>query len=201
MFIALEGIDGAGKTTQVETVADVLKEHYNGVVKTRCPGGTKLGGVIRQELLNPNPDDPKISDKVKELLYTADRALVVNTIIRPALLSGQAVVSDRYLYSTYAYRGEGVLFIAEIRSLHNTFCNGLIPDLNLFYTANSESGFADIVERNSELTIKEAMTIDRRYRKSFYGGLAGSCVYITADMSLDAVTKATKEAVVTFLSL
>ena len=110
-FIAIEGIDGSGKTTQINQLSkwinstDLIPEN-NQLIITREPGGTQLGKSIRSLLLDTSRD--KSPDSITELLlYAADRAQHVNEIIRPALHKGDWVISDRFCGSTLAYQGYG----------------------------------------------------------------------------------------------
>ena len=111
LFVTFEGGDGAGKTTQVRLLAEWLRERGHGVVETREPGGTELGRHIRRLLLHGG----EVSPRAEALLYAADRAHDVATVIRPALDRGDVVVADRYVDSSVAYQGAA-------RSLGRTKC-------------------------------------------------------------------------------
>lgn len=130
LFITLEGGDGVGKTTNADLLEEWLTtECGRSVVRTREPGGTELGASIRQLLLHtPGHVDPK----AEALLYAADRAQHVNTVIRPALERGDVVLQDRYIDSSVAYQGAGrVLGAEEIRSLSEWASDALWPDLTI----------------------------------------------------------------------
>ena len=101
-LIALEGIDGCGKSTQARAVAAAL-----GAVLTHEPGATPLGAQLRRLLLDPDPDSPPPAPRAETLLMAADRAEHVAQVIEPALASGVWVVTDRYSGSTIAYQGYG----------------------------------------------------------------------------------------------
>jgi dTMP kinase len=101
-LIALEGIDGCGKSTQAKAVAAAL-----GALLTHEPGATSLGARLRRLLLDPDPDSPAPSPRAEALLMAADRAEHVAQVIEPALASGAWVVTDRYSGSTIAYQGYG----------------------------------------------------------------------------------------------
>lgn len=106
LFISFEGVDGAGKTTQVNLLADYLRTLGREVVVTREPGGTALGTQIRAMLLTANPDE-EISSRTEALLFAADRAQHVSEVVRPALERGAIVITDRYLDSSLAYQSGG----------------------------------------------------------------------------------------------
>ena len=133
-FIVIEGIDGSGKTTQINQLSKWLNEtnlipENNQLVVTREPGGTKLGQSIRSLLLDTSKE--KSPDSITELLlYAADRAQHVNEIIRPSLSKGDWVISDRFCGSTLAYQGYGrKLDIKLIKNLETIATQGLYPDI------------------------------------------------------------------------
>ena len=126
-FITVEGVDGAGKTTQVNLLADYLRALGREVVVTREPGGTALGTQIRAMLLTTNPDE-EISPRTEALLFAADRAQHVSEVIRPALERGAVVITDRYLDSSLAYQSGGRELTADdIRTLSMWATNNLLP--------------------------------------------------------------------------
>ena len=114
LFLTFEGGDGVGKTTQTRILAEALRAEGVEVLVTREPGGTALGAEIRRLLLDGDHVDPR----AEALLYAADRAHHVATLVRPALERGVVVVSDRYLDSSVAYQGAARSLGAEdVRSL------------------------------------------------------------------------------------
>lgn len=127
LFISFEGVDGAGKTTQVNLLADHLRALGREAVVTREPGGTALGTQIRAMLLTANPDE-EISPRTEALLFAADRAQHVSEVIRPALERGAVVITDRYLDSSLAYQSGGRELTADdIRNLSMWATNNLLP--------------------------------------------------------------------------
>ena len=104
LFISFEGVDGAGKTTQVERLAEFWRARGREVVVTREPGGTELGTRIRQLLLH---GAEPIAPRTEALLFAADRAQHVAQVVRPALDRGAIVITDRYLDSSLAYQSGG----------------------------------------------------------------------------------------------
>ncbi len=128
-WITLEGGDGSGKTTQSDLLASWLSETGHEVVRTREPGGSEVGQLIRDIVLHHRGD---IAPRAEALLYAADRAHHVATVVRPALERGDIVLQDRYLDSSVAYQGAGrVLDATEIRDLSLWAAEGALPDLTV----------------------------------------------------------------------
>ena len=141
MFITLEGGEGAGKTTQVVHLAGFLARQGVKSILTREPGGTVLGKQIRSLLLNP--DHTGMAAETELLLYMADRAEHVHTIIRPALAAGTTVLCDRFFDATLVYQGVARGLAAEwIGQLHDLVFDGLRPDLTLLLDLPPEVGLA-----------------------------------------------------------
>lgn len=124
-FLVLEGIDGSGKSTQAQALAQAL-----GARLTHEPGATPLGATLRRLLLSP--ESSPLSLRAEALLMAADRAEHVEQVVEPALTAGDWVVSDRFSGSTLAYQGYGQgLNVAELRRLVEWATGGLVPDLNV----------------------------------------------------------------------
>jgi dTMP kinase len=131
LFVTLEGGDGSGKTTQAELLEEWLVERGRTVVRTREPGGTEVGIEVREIVLHHRGD---IAPRAEALLYAADRAHHVATVVRPALERGHVVIQDRYVDSSVAYQGAGrVLDPHEVRQLSEWATEGLMPDLTLLF--------------------------------------------------------------------
>jgi dTMP kinase len=129
LFITLEGGDGSGKSTQAALLAEWLQGEGRTVVRTREPGGTEVGVAIREIVLHHRGE---VSPRAEALLYAADRAQHIATLVRPALERGEVVIQDRYLDSSVAYQGAGrVLGGPEVRELSLWAAEGLLPDLTL----------------------------------------------------------------------
>ncbi|MFK0240619.1 dTMP kinase [Microbacterium sp. NPDC090281] len=129
VWITLEGGDGSGKTTQSNLLAEWLEDAGRTVVRTREPGGSEVGQLIRDIVLHHRGD---IAPRAEALLYAADRAHHVATVVRPALDRGDIVLQDRYLDSSVAYQGAGrVLDATEIRDLSLWAAEGALPDLTV----------------------------------------------------------------------
>ncbi len=130
LFITFEGLDGCGKSTQMELLAAGLREQGYVVLLTREPGGTPLGEAVRQVLLDPRHHG--LSARAEALLYAAARANLVEQVVRPALKDGQVVLCDRYIDSSLAYQGFGRgLGIDDITTLNVWATDCLFPDLTL----------------------------------------------------------------------
>ena len=140
MFITLEGIEGSGKTTQIQTIAQWLTAGHD-CLTTREPGGTAIGGQIRSVLLHP--DNCDLAPTAELLLYVADRVQHLETIVRPALAAGKVVVCDRYFDATLVYQGYARgLDRKMIRQLHQLACKSFMPDLTLLLDLDPDDGLA-----------------------------------------------------------
>ena len=159
-FIVFEGIDGSGKTTQINQLSkwlvstDLIPEK-NQVVITREPGGTKLGESIRTLLLDSSRE--KAPNSITELLlYAADRAQHVNEIIRPSLNKGDWVISDRFCGSTLAYQGYGrKLDINLIKDLEAISTQGIAPDITFLLDIPIEESIRRRMNRKDDRIEKE----------------------------------------------
>ena len=130
-FISLEGIDGSGKSTQIDLVVRELKSTGYEVVKLREPGGARISEQIREILLNPDFKGI-MGDDTELLLYNAARAQVIAEIIRPALAAGKIVVADRFAWSTFAYQGYARGLGAEkVLRLTELTCGDCFPELTV----------------------------------------------------------------------
>lgn len=147
LFVVFEGGDGAGKTTQARLLADWAREAGREVVLTREPGEGPVGERIRAILLDPATGD--LSPRAEALLYSADRAHHVDTVIRPALERGALVICDRYIDSTLAYQGAGrVLDLADLEPIAWWAADHLVPDLTVLLDLPPAQGLATIAEHD-----------------------------------------------------
>jgi dTMP kinase len=144
-FITFEGIDGCGKSTQLRLLASELRMRGLEVVSTREPGGTPLGKRLRSVLLDPQMEVDPLAEL---LLFAADRAQHVRTLLRPAIESGSIVLSDRYADATAAYQGAGRNFTpAMIEEVIRLATAGLRPDLTLIFDLAVEECLARTTKR------------------------------------------------------
>lgn len=137
-FIALEGIDGSGKSTQARLLADALSGRGVAVESTREPGGTALGERVRELLLSGEPG--AVSPVAEVHLFAAARAQLVHEVIRPALEAGRWVVTDRFLDSSLAYQGAARgLGIDRVLDANRAAVEGCLPDLALVIDMDPET--------------------------------------------------------------
>lgn len=130
-FITFEGIDKSGKSTQLELLAQRLREDGHEVVLTHEPGGTPLGREIRRLALDPTPV-VAVHPMAEMFLFAADRAQHIAEVIRPALTQGKTVISDRFVDSTIAYQGYGrERDTAQLQAVQAIATGGLKPDLTV----------------------------------------------------------------------
>lgn len=130
MFIALEGLDGCGKSTQLRALAQRLKEYKIDPVIVQEPGGTPVGEEIRKILLLKK--ELAMTPLTELLLYEASRSELTETVIRPALAQGRWVLTDRYALSSVAYQGYGRgLDLELVRDLNRLATRGLVPQVTL----------------------------------------------------------------------
>jgi dTMP kinase len=137
VFIAFEGGDGAGKSTQVALLAQALRARGRVVTVTRQPGGTELGAAIRDLVLHGD----HVSPRAEALLFAADKAHHVDQLVRPALARGEVVLTDRYTDSSVAYQGAGRdLGADEVHDLQMWAVGDLVPDLTVVVDVDPQEG-------------------------------------------------------------
>jgi dTMP kinase len=137
LFIVFEGGDGAGKSTQVALLREALERAGRTVTVTRQPGGTPLGQQIRDLVLHGD----HVAPRAEALLFAADKAHHVETLVRPALQRGEVVISDRYTDSSVAYQGAGRdLGAQEVHDLNMWAVEDLVPDLTVVVDISAQEG-------------------------------------------------------------
>ena len=145
-YLAVEGIDGAGKSTVARELAEALRRLGHRVTSVREPGGTAVGEAVREILLG---GAHQLDDWTAALLFAAARAQLAATVIAPALARGELVVSDRSYYSSLAYQGGGRgLGIDIVRRVNEAGLRGVLPDLIVLLRLDAERGFAREDERD-----------------------------------------------------
>ncbi|MFF5172778.1 dTMP kinase [Micromonospora sp. NPDC000089] len=168
LFVVFEGGEGAGKSTQLEALAERLRGQGREVVVTREPGATRVGERIRSLVLDTGAEAP--SPRAEALLYAADRAHHVATVVRPALIRGAVVISDRYVDSSLAYQGAGrTLPVQEVSWLSSWATGGLKPDLVVLLDVDPRTGLSRVAARNqgADRLEAESVAFHERVRYAF----------------------------------
>ncbi len=177
-FITLDGIDGAGKSTNLNTIRLWFEQHQLPVLFTREPGGTAVGEALRQILLDPHTE---VNARTETLLMFAARQQHLDSVIKPALAAGTHVVSDRFTDATFAYQGGGRdIPLSDIAMLENWVQQGLHPDLTLLldipltvaqqrlaqneHPDRFEQLDSDFFERTRQTYLNRAASAPERYR-------------------------------------
>ncbi|MEJ8649634.1 dTMP kinase [Streptomyces sp. MS1.AVA.3] len=164
-FIALEGGDGAGKSTQVEALAEWIRGKGHEVVVTREPGATSIGKRLRSIILDVSTSG--LSDRAEALMFAADRAEHVDSVIRPALERGAVVITDRYTDSSVAYQGAGRnLAPTEIARISRWATDGLVPHLTVLLDISPETARERFTEAPDRLE-SEPAEFHQRVRAGF----------------------------------
>ncbi|MGW0841021.1 dTMP kinase [Streptomyces sp. NPDC002787] len=188
-FIAMEGGDGAGKSTQVEALAEWIRAKGHEVVVTREPGATPVGKRLRSILLDVS--SAGLSHRAEALLYAADRAEHVDTVVRPALERGAVVISDRYIDSSVAYQGAGRdLSPTEIARISRWATDGLVPHLTVLLDVSPETARERFTEAPDRLE-SEPAEFHERVRAGFLtlaAADAGRYLVVDAGQDPEAVT-------------
>jgi dTMP kinase len=167
LFITFEGLDGAGKTTQLRRLAETLNAEGLQVVTLRQPGGTALGDRIRGVLLDSRSEAElgSIAPEAEMALMFADRAQSLRQIILPALERGDIVLCDRYTDSSEAYQGAGRgLGSDRVLAMHQAACNGVQPDLTLLLLPPLEAALARARRRNDR-TVRQQGADENRFER------------------------------------
>jgi len=193
IFIAFEGGEGSGKSTQVDLLATALIAKGLDVVVTREPGATDVGLQIRSLLLDrqasTGPAGVVLAPRAEALLYAADRAHHVASVVRPALAKGSVVISDRYIDSSLAYQGAGrTLPVDEVSWLSKWATGGLRPDLVVLLDIEPSVGMARVTGRGVADRLEgESLSFHERVRYAFLDlAAADSRRYLIVDATLPA---------------
>ncbi len=192
LYIALEGLEGCGKSTHAKRLGATL----NAVI-TREPGGTDIGGLLRAIL--SNPDNTELHARTEALLMAADRAQHMEQVIRPALNAGTHVVSDRSIYSTLAYQGFGRgLDVDELRRISTWALADRLPDLVIFISVPTDVLNERLAKRDLDRFEREGAEFFARVANGFHTLINNDpSRWITIDgtMPKDDVELAIREAV------
>ena len=162
-FITFEGLDGVGKSTQLEKLADKLRARGLEVITTRNPGGTVIGEKLRAVLLSSRTEG--LSPRAELAMMFADRAQHVEEMILPALEKGHWVLCDRFTDSSEAYQGGGRRLGSEaVLQLHKILCHNLQPDLTILMLSDPARSVARARRRNTEQT-RQSQADENRFEK------------------------------------
>ncbi|MBG5950259.1 MULTISPECIES: dTMP kinase [Proteus] len=190
-FIVIEGLEGAGKTSAIQTVVDTLKDKgITNLAFTREPGGTPLAEKLR-ELIKQGIEGEKVTDKAELLMLYAARVQLIENVIKPALADGKWVIGDRHDLSSQAYQGGGRGLDKDLMlSLRNTVLGDFRPDLTLYLDLDPAIGLARARARG-ELDRIEQESMDFFYRtRERYQALAkddDSIITIDASQAIEKV--------------
>ena len=191
-FFSLEGIDGSGKSTQIDKLISALESEGYSVVKLREPGGAKISERIREILLDASFKGIMV-DKTELLLYNAARAQVIHEIVMPALEQGKIVIADRFAWSTFAYQGYARGIGADlVQQLTEITCGSCFPELTVVLDIDVMRGRARTAKRGEAPDRLESEKADffERVRKGYLAAAHdfSDCVAaIDADRSPDEV--------------
>ena len=164
LFVCFEGGEGAGKSTQSGLLSAWLTEQGREVVLTREPGATAVGQELRRLVLSP--ETGVLADKTEALLYAADRAEHVATVVRPALARGSVVITDRYVDSSLAYQGAGrSLDVGDVERISRWATDDLRPHLTVVLDLAPSEGFGRFEERDR--IEGESVEFHTRVREAF----------------------------------
>ena len=194
-FIVLEGIDGCGKTTQINKLYNWLPNSglinkNSKLIKTREPGGSLLGREIRDLILNNNEKNPP-ANITELLLYAADRAEHISKIILPALQNGNWILSDRFSGSTLAYQGYGrEINIEIIKKLENIVCQSIKPDITFFLEISPEESVLRRKDKKADRIESEGLDFLRKVNHGFKSiALENNWEIIKASEDLNSVSQ------------
>jgi dTMP kinase len=204
-FITLEGGDGAGKTTQAELLSTWLADHGRTVLRTREPGGTDLGVRIREMVLH---ERGHVAPRAEALLYAADRAQHVETVVRPAIARGEVVLQDRYIDSSVAYQGVARGLGAEqVRSVSDWAADGLAPDLTILLDLDVTVGRARVAAARGDTFDRlesEAEAFHESVRRAFLAmadAEPGRFLVVDASASTEDVQRGIRAAVAPLVAI
>ena len=202
MFISFEGGDGCGKSTQIQLLADWLRQKKFDVLTCRDPGSTPLGDAVRTILLNRL--DLEICRTSEMLLFMAARAQLVSEVILPALKAGKTVLSDRFLLSTIVYQGyAGQLPIASVEQAGVIATAGILPDLSIVLDISLEESEKRMQNRRMDRMEKMGREYHEKVRQGFltHARLAPERhIVIDASQNIDAVAVSVQNAIEKFLT-
>ncbi len=202
-FIVVEGLEGAGKSTALEVIKQVLNSHVSELIITREPGGTRVGEAARQLIKETVQDEP-LDPRAELLLFYAARVQLVERVIRPALNRGAWVLADRFELSTLAYQGGGRKLSSSMIQHLSAFClTDMQPDLIIFMDITPEQGMQRVITRGKTDRIEqESMVFFNGVYASYHQHIKTmtNVVVIDASQSLMNVQKDLRVAIGNYLT-
>lgn len=196
-FIAFEGPEGAGKSTQLRRLAATLEAAGLEPLVTKEPGGTPVGEHVRRVVLLER--ELEINPVAEFLLYSASRAQLVADVLQPALNAGRVILCDRYTGASVAYQGYGRgLPQGFVKGLNAEVTGGLVPDLTLLFDLEPGAGLARVARRGAKDRLEGAdLAFHRRVREGFLAQAEADATWAVLDAALDenTVERLVREAV------
>ena len=165
LFITFEGGDGAGKSTQIDLLADHLRSRGCEVLLTREPGGTKISEKIRGVLLDP--ENREMAPVTEMMLYAAARAQLVAEVIKPALSEGKVVICDRFLDSSLAYQSYGRDLGDAVLEVNQYAIDGCMPDVTIYLRVDPHTGRQRIQTRDQDRIESESERFHDRVHEGY----------------------------------
>ncbi|EMI58496.1 dTMP kinase [Rhodopirellula sallentina] len=199
-FFAFDGIDGVGKSTQIDRLADLLRQQGRDVLVVRDPGSTEIGLRLREILLG---GEMQMHRRTEAMLFMASRCEMIESVLRPALKAGKTVISDRFLLANVVYQstcdrgGVAPVTPEELWKLGRLACGNLNPDLTLLLDMPVETAFARLGAETDRMESRGPEYLDR-VRSAFLEQLphtGGKGVVISAEGSVDEVASRIADAV------
>jgi dTMP kinase len=202
MFFSFDGVDGTGKSTQLELFCDWLRAQQHDVVACRDPGGTGLGEKIRSILLDTH--DTHIHRRSEMLLYQASRAQLIEEVIRPSLAAGKTVVSDRFLLATIVYQGyAGGLDVDDVKQVGRVATDDILPDVTFVLDMSAERAAARIDREKDRMESQGTQYLElvRRGYLTEAEKHPDRMIVLDADRTVDTVQQEIRERARPFLAM
>ncbi|KTD36270.1 thymidylate kinase [Legionella nautarum] len=201
-FIVVEGLEGAGKSTAIQTIKHYLQDFVPDILLTREPGGTRIGEAVRH-LIKEKVENETLDPRSELLLLYAARVQLIEQVIRPALDSGCWVLADRFEWSTFAYQGGGRGLEREMITKLSTFClENFKPDLIIYLDLSPEQGLARVKKRGASDRIEqESLAFFTQIRNTYLQLIqtTANAISIDASQALETVQQLIKTQLKSFL--